>query len=112
FCCFKPLAICPLLSCSSGLAPFFPVFPVWPGFCGRTLSWPAGHCPGPQSQWNPAPAAAWSTSPPGAGRIYLSFSLQILPPLPPAVQPPPSRGGSSESQAAWLQGLWKAAQQV
>uniref|UniRef100_A0A8C5UCA3 Uncharacterized protein n=1 Tax=Malurus cyaneus samueli TaxID=2593467 RepID=A0A8C5UCA3_9PASS len=64
-------------------------FPVWPEFCGRTLSWPAGHCPGPQSQWNPAPAAAWSASPPGAGRIYLSFSPQIHPPLLPAAQPRP-----------------------
>uniref|UniRef100_A0A8D2NX15 Uncharacterized protein n=1 Tax=Zosterops lateralis melanops TaxID=1220523 RepID=A0A8D2NX15_ZOSLA len=69
--------------------PFFPVFPVWPEFCAQTLSWPAGHCPGPQSQWNPAPAAAWSASPPAACRIYPSSSPQIHPPRPPAVQPPP-----------------------
>uniref|UniRef100_A0A8C0ASP8 Uncharacterized protein n=1 Tax=Buteo japonicus TaxID=224669 RepID=A0A8C0ASP8_9AVES len=58
-------------------------FPVWPEFCGRTLSWPAEHCPGHQSRWNPVPTAAWSTSPPEAGRIYLSFFLQIHPPLAP-----------------------------
>uniref|UniRef100_A0A803V1Z2 Uncharacterized protein n=1 Tax=Ficedula albicollis TaxID=59894 RepID=A0A803V1Z2_FICAL len=81
-CCFKPLSICPLLSCFSGepklfgtsttavccgscafTIPFFPVFPVWPEFCGRTLSWPAGRCPGPQSQWNPAPKTSLSAFP-------------------------------------------------
>uniref|UniRef100_A0A8D0F864 Uncharacterized protein n=1 Tax=Strix occidentalis caurina TaxID=311401 RepID=A0A8D0F864_STROC len=67
----------------------FLVFPVWPEFCGRTLSWPAEHCPGHRSRWNPVPTAAWSTSPPEAGRIYLSFFLQIHPPLAPALQPPP-----------------------
>uniref|UniRef100_A0A8C8A4Q8 Uncharacterized protein n=1 Tax=Otus sunia TaxID=257818 RepID=A0A8C8A4Q8_9STRI len=59
------------------------LFPEWPEFCGRTLSWPAEHCPGHRSRWNPVPTAAWSTSPPEAGRIYLSFFLQIHPPLAP-----------------------------
>uniref|UniRef100_A0A8B9BF41 Uncharacterized protein n=2 Tax=Anser TaxID=8842 RepID=A0A8B9BF41_9AVES len=88
FCCFHLLLICPLPSYLAFTIPFFPVFPEWPEFCGQLLSWPAERCPGHQSQWNPVLTAAWSTSPPEAGRIYLSFSLQTHPPLVPAVQPP------------------------
>uniref|UniRef100_A0A8V5H2Y5 Uncharacterized protein n=1 Tax=Melopsittacus undulatus TaxID=13146 RepID=A0A8V5H2Y5_MELUD len=63
--------------------------PVWPGSYGRIPSWPDERCPGLRSPQNPAPAAAWSASPPAAGRIYPSFSLQTHPPPPPAAQPPP-----------------------
>uniref|UniRef100_A0A8C2TY47 Uncharacterized protein n=1 Tax=Coturnix japonica TaxID=93934 RepID=A0A8C2TY47_COTJA len=62
-------------------------FPVWPEFYGQLLSWPVGHHPAHQSQWNPVLTAAWSASPPEACRIYLSFSLQIHPPLVLTLQP-------------------------
>uniref|UniRef100_A0A669PXU8 Secreted protein n=1 Tax=Phasianus colchicus TaxID=9054 RepID=A0A669PXU8_PHACC len=60
---------------------------VGPEFCGQLPSWPAGCHPAHQSQWNPVLTAAWSASPPEAGRIYLSFFLQIHPPLVLTVQP-------------------------
>uniref|UniRef100_A0A670JBJ2 Uncharacterized protein n=1 Tax=Podarcis muralis TaxID=64176 RepID=A0A670JBJ2_PODMU len=70
-------------------APFFPVLPVWPGFCERPLSLPAVHCPDHPSPQSPAPTTSWSAFPPAASSPCLSFSLQIRPPPPPTAQRPP-----------------------
>uniref|UniRef100_A0A8C9EGP7 Uncharacterized protein n=1 Tax=Pavo cristatus TaxID=9049 RepID=A0A8C9EGP7_PAVCR len=87
WCCFTSQNKQLSLLLSSSLNGPLLIFPVWPEFCGQLPSWPAGRRPAHQSQWSPVLTAAWSASPPEAGRIYLSFFLQTHPPLALAVQP-------------------------